>query len=145
MPTETELKRIYKGLAFTTSSEAQMKINADLRSRKLLKYWAVTTLVVFPAIISFLGWSTPVFAAISLIYAWYKCADKWLAINGQKIKSEAEVAKEEEQRLMEHHHYHCVRNPEAFDKLKHENFRINQARKRDDKLELMESSFLEQN
>lgn len=48
----------------------------------------------------------PFFSALALILAWYKCADKWLSLSGQKIKTEAELAVEEENRLKEHYHYH---------------------------------------
>ncbi len=41
--------------------------------------------------------------------------DKW-------PKSKAEVQKEAEEARMRHHHYHCERNPEGFQRLKLENF-----------------------
>ncbi|KXF80989.1 hypothetical protein ATN88_18255 [Enterovibrio coralii] len=145
MPLETRIKRIYEGLECFTSSEGRVKSKQERLARKLLKFWAVVSLVVFPAIVAFLGWSTPVFAAISLMYAWYKCADKLLLINGQKLKTAKEIEKEKKQQLMEHYYYHCSKNPEAFEALKLENFQINQANKRNSKLNEMKSFPLEQN
>ncbi|MEZ9230509.1 hypothetical protein AB4259_05425 [Vibrio amylolyticus] len=145
MPPETEIKRIYEGLECFTSSQGKLKNKQERLAKRLLKYWAVVSLVVIPAIVAFLGWSTPVFAAITLVYAWYKCADKLLIINGQKLKTENEIKKEKKQQLMEHYYYHCSRNPEAFEALKLENFQLNQTDKRNAKLKEMRSLPLEQN
>ncbi|MFS1473558.1 hypothetical protein BCU45_002995 [Vibrio lentus] len=140
MPTDTEIKRIYEGLALTTSSDDLVKDKQEFWARKLLKFWAIVSLVVFPALIAFLGWSTPVFAAISLLYSWYKCAGKWLSINGKKIRSDEEIASHKKQQLMEHYHYHCEKNPSAFEALKLDNFKNNQINKRNSKLKTMKSS-----
>ena len=45
-----------------------------------------------------------------------------LKLAGRWPRTETELASEDEKRKMEHHHYHCQRNPEGFRRLKRENF-----------------------
>lgn len=47
---------------------------------------------------------------------------KGLKMKGILKKSRAEKALDEEQQRMRHHHYHCERNPEGFQRLKLDNF-----------------------
>ncbi|WP_181318954.1 hypothetical protein [Photobacterium leiognathi] len=139
MPSNEELKVIYSDLPSKTSEEVDIKLKQDLIGMRLFKCFLVFTAVIIPALIAFLGWSHPVFSAIALILAWYKCADKWLSLSGRKIKTQAELADEEEKRLKEHHHYHCKLNPKGFERLKHDNFKADREERLRKKLENMHS------
>ncbi|MUK93773.1 hypothetical protein GNP80_15180 [Aliivibrio fischeri] len=141
----TQIKRIYRGLQITTSSEVNARLNTERKGRQLLQSWALISLVILPALIAFLGWSNPIFSTIALMFAWYKCADKWLCLTRKKIKTDVEEEKEVELRLKEHHHYHCMKNPKGFEKLKLDNFRNNQANKLAQKLKSMASGMENKN
>ncbi len=143
MPSNDELKVIYSELPSKTSEEIDIKLNQELISMRMLKWFVLFTAVIIPALIAFLGWSHPVFSALALIFAWYKCADKWLLLSGRKIKTEAELAKEKEARLKEHHHYHCKLNPKGFERLKLENFKASSEERLRKKLESMQSVEIE--
>ena len=56
-------------------------------------------------------------------YAFVKAATQALRLTGHLPKSTRQQQKEAEELKMRHHHYHCARNPEAFERLKAENFR----------------------
>lgn len=44
-------------------------------------------------------------------------------LSGRARPTPKQAAAREKQRLMEHYYYHCSRNPEAFAKLRADNFR----------------------
>ncbi|MDD9197545.1 hypothetical protein PVK62_17115 [Aliivibrio sp. S3MY1] len=143
MPTNNDLKVIYNELPSKSSEEVDIKLNQELIGMRIIKWFALFTAVIIPALIAFLGWSHPFFSALALIFAWYKCADKWLSLSGRKIKTEAELATEEEDRLKEHHHYHCKLNPKDFERLKLKNFKENRENRLSKKLETMQSAEIE--
>ncbi|OOX30280.1 hypothetical protein BJL83_19700 [Vibrio parahaemolyticus] len=138
MPDNDALKLTYKELPSKSSEEAERDLRQRILGISAIKWFALFTAVLIPALIAFLGWSHPLFSAIALIVAWYKCADKWLSLTGRKIKTESELAKEEDNRLKEHHHYHCKINPDGFTKLKLENFKASREQRLKDKLKEME-------
>lgn len=139
MPSNDELKAIYSELPSKTSEEVDIKLNQELIGKRIIKWLVLFTAVIIPALIAFLGWSHPLFSALALIFAWYKCADKWLSLSGRKIKTEAELAVEEDERLKEHHHYHCKLNPQGFERLKLENFQADSEERLRKTLESMQA------
>ncbi|MDK9731090.1 hypothetical protein KI701_23285 [Vibrio sp. D415a] len=143
MPSNNELKLIYSELPSKTSEEVDVLLNQELRGRRILKWFVLFIAVIIPALIALLGWSHPLFSALALIFAWYKCADKWLSLSGRKLKTDAELAAEEDERLKEHHHDHCKLNPEGFERLKLENFKVNRKERLHKKLESMPSAEIE--
>ncbi|MDN7133710.1 hypothetical protein JNO04_15295 [Halomonas sp. MC140] len=140
MPSNDKLKAIYSELSSKTSEETDIRLNQDVIGMRMMKWFVLFTAVIIPALIAFLGWSHPVFSALALIFAWYKCADKWLLLSGRKVKTEKELAAEEEKRLKEHHHYHCKLNPKGFERLKLESFKTSSEDRLRKKLEGMQSS-----
>ena len=56
---------------------------------------------------------------------------------GKKSKSQKELDEEKEKLQKEHHHYHCKLNPDAFLKLKCENFRKERLERERSKVEEM--------
>jgi hypothetical protein len=59
---------------------------------------------------------------VVLGYAFVKAAIQTLRLTGHLPKSTREKEKEAEELRMRHHHHHCEWNPEAFQRLKAENF-----------------------
>jgi hypothetical protein len=139
MLSNDELKAIYSELPSKTSQEVDIELNQEFIDKRMIKWFVLFTAVIIPALIAFLGWSHPLFSALALIFAWYKCADKWLSLSGRKIKTEVELAAEEDERLKEHHHYHCKLNPKGFERLKLENFKASSEERLLKKLETMQS------
>jgi hypothetical protein len=138
MPENDIIKSIYKDLPSKTSENAEQDLKQHILGTSTIKWFTLFAAVLIPALIAFLGWSHPLFSAIALLVAWYKCADKWLSLTGRKIKTESELAKEQDDTLKEHHHYHCKLNPEGFAKLKLENFKASREQRLKEKLKAME-------
>lgn len=133
------LEKTYSGLSSTTYEEVVEKQKVEAKGRKLLLVVLTLWACVIPALIAFLGWSNPVVSFMALAYSWYIAFQKGLALWGRKKKSEKEITKEKEELAKEHHHYHCQLNPEAFKKLKFENFKKQRLEKERAKIENMRS------
>jgi len=121
MPSDNEIHKIYEGLNNVTSEENNSKLKNEFIVNKIVYVMIIGWAVVIPAIIAFAGWANPYVSALALLYSWYKCYGKWRELT--KRKSQDELDKDEENLRREHHHYHCSLNPEAFNKLRHENFK----------------------
>ena len=80
--------------------------------------WAVAVPAGF-ALLEFNGpiWLTRLTLGYALLGAYIEA----LKLLGWWAKTQAGLARESEDRKMRHHHYHCQRNPEAFERLKREN------------------------
>ena len=88
-----------------------------------LGWWIVFVwAVVVPAGVAILEWWSDWLGVVVLVYSLYKAIEKALRLMGRWPKSKAEAQKEAEEARMCHHHYHCERNPEGFERLKLENF-----------------------
>jgi hypothetical protein len=85
----------------------------------LVFVWAV----VVPLVVAILEWWSDLLGVAVLLYAFYKAGKLALRLSGRLPKSDSERKREAEDLQMRHHHYHCKRNPEAFARLKAENFR----------------------
>jgi hypothetical protein len=59
---------------------------------------------------------------VVLIYAFVKATTQALRLTGRLPRSKREREKETKESKMRHYAYHCERNPEAFERLKLENF-----------------------
>ena len=81
--------------------------------------WAV----LVPLGVAVLEWWSDLLGLVVLGYAFVKAAIQALRLTGHLPRSGGQRKKEAEDLKMRHHHYHCERNPEAFDLLKAENFR----------------------
>jgi len=116
------LRKIYAGTPFTTKQ--QLRKQALQKAKHLrLGWWIVFVwAVVVPAAVAVLEWWSDWLGIVVLIYSLYKAVEKALRLMGKWPKSKAEAQKEADEVRMRHHHYHCERNPEGFERLKIENF-----------------------
>jgi hypothetical protein len=78
--------------------------------------------VVVPAGVAVLEWWSDWLGLLVLVYSLYKAVEKALRLLGKWPKPKTELQKEAEEARMRHHHYHCERNPDGFQRLKLENF-----------------------
>jgi hypothetical protein len=131
------LAKIYSGLNYSTYEEVVAKQKIEVKGRKLLLLILTLWACVIPALIAFLGWSNPIVSLIALAYSWYVAFNKGMKLWGRKKKSDKELAKEKEQLAKDHHHYHCQLNPDAFIRLKNENFKKERLEKEKTKIESM--------
>lgn len=115
------LHKIYSGIPFKTTQ--QLREQALEKQKQLrLGWWIVFVwAVVVPAGVAVLEWWSDWLGFVVLIYSLYKAVEKALRLTGKWPKSKAETQKEAEKTRMRHHHYHCERNPEGFERLKIEN------------------------
>jgi hypothetical protein len=131
------LAKIYSKLSFSTYEEVVAKQNTEVKSRKLFLLILTLWACVIPALIAFLGWSNPIVSFMALAYSLYVAFNKGLELWGRKKKSEKDLAEEKEQLAKNHHHYHCQLNPEAFLRLKSDNFKKERLEKERSKIASM--------
>jgi hypothetical protein len=131
------LAKIYSGLNYSTYEEVVAKQKIEVKGRKLLLLVLTLWACAIPALIAFLGWSNPIVSLIALAYSWYVAFNKGMKLWGRKKKSDKDLAKEKEQLAKDHHHYHCQLNPDAFLRLKNENFKKERLEKEKTKIESM--------
>ncbi len=120
-PSPFEIRRIYEGLSYKTSTETRVKLDIDKKARWLLLLWSLL-LIGLSAIYFYASWQTEFFGALAFGIAMVQCILKAAETIGFKVQTKATQEKERIRALKEHHHYHCIRNPEMFNQLKLENF-----------------------
>ncbi len=116
----------YPNVPYKTKAECLESLVVEGRQNRLLLWVLILWGAVIPALIAILGAANKWIGIAGLVYSFGKAAITALKLAGKWKPSKRELAREEEDRLMRHHHYHCVRNPEAFLKLKIENFEKDQ-------------------
>jgi hypothetical protein len=116
------LRKIYADIPFKTKQE--LRAQAFEKAKQLRFGWWIVFVwaVVVPAGVAVLEWWSDWLGLVVLVYSLYKAVEKALRLLGKWPKSKAELQKEVEEARMRHHHYHCERNPEGFERLKLENF-----------------------
>lgn len=116
------LRKIYSSVPFKT--KLQLRRQAQEKGKRLWLGWWIVFIwaAVVPAGVAILEWWSDWLGFVVLIYSLYKAVEKALRLMGKWPQSKAEVQKEAEEARMGHHHYHCERNPEGFERLKLENF-----------------------
>jgi hypothetical protein len=116
------LRNVYAGIPFKTKQ--QLREQALTKRKQLRLGWWIVFLwaVVVPAASAILEWWSDWLGLVVLTYSLYKAVEKALRLMGKWPKSKAELQKEADEARMRHHHYHCERNPEGFERLKLENF-----------------------
>jgi hypothetical protein len=117
------LLHIYAGVPYKTSTQTRQEAEAHAREMRIgwtiVFVWAVVVPVVWVILKRFgPAW----IGAMVLCYSLWKAFVKALKLLGKLKESPRELEIQEEERRMRHHHYHCERNPEAFFRLKMENF-----------------------
>ena len=118
----TYLKTVYADIPFRTSEDLQRQ--AKKHSRMVLTVWwfFFVWAVVVPLIVIILGETNVWVARLVLGYSLWKVVVEILKRTGKWKKSARQIQREKEDLERDHHHYHCKRNPEAFARLKSENF-----------------------
>lgn len=116
------LKATYSNIPFRTKEQIRTKVDLDTKRMRagfrVITFWAVGV----PLAVAILEWWSDWLGYIVLAYAFCKAIEKTLRLKGKLPKSKAQVEREAEELRMRHHHYHCERNPEGFNRLKIENF-----------------------
>lgn len=123
MITDELLRKTYAGVPYRTSQE--VRAESQMFARQLRIGWAIVFVwtVVTPAAWAIFEWAGPAWVgAIILVYSLWRAVVKALKLLGLVKESAKEARASEKQRRMEHHHYHCERNPDGFLRLKLENF-----------------------
>ena len=117
------LAAIYSDVPSSTVGDVQKRARSQLRKTRvgilIIVAWVAGGSAAF-ALADFFGprWLSIVFLA----YAFWRAYDKAMRLLGKHRKSPAELAEEAERLRMRHHHYHCERNPEGFERLRNENY-----------------------
>lgn len=100
------------------NNELAQQVKSDRVGWWLVFLWAV----VVPVLVAVIEWSSDILGFLVLLYAFFKASLEALRLTGKLPKSKRKLQKEKEDAQIRHHHYHCVRNPDAFERLKIENF-----------------------
>ncbi len=117
------LQEIFANVPSKTGAEIQEEVAKDLAVRKVGWWLVFVWAAVVPLGVAVLEWWSDLLGLVVLGYAFVKAAIQALRLTGRLPKSARQREKEAEDLKMRHHHYHCERNPEAFERLKAENFR----------------------
>jgi hypothetical protein len=116
------LQTLFRSVPHKSSSEIAEEAARYMRSSRLGRWLIFVWAVVVPAGVAVLEWWSDLLGLVVVIYALCKAAVAFLRLRGRLPKSDAQRLKETEELQMQHHHYHCVRNPEGFAQLKADNF-----------------------
>lgn len=117
------LEEVFTDISYKTGAETQTEV-AERAASQLVGWWLVFVwAAVVPLAVAVLEWWSDLLGLLVLGYAFVKAAIQALRLTGHLPKSTRQREKEAEDLRMRHHHYHCARNPEAFERLKAENFR----------------------
>jgi hypothetical protein len=117
------LKSIYTDIPFRAAERLNESARAH-RQRVKLGWWLVFIwAVAVPAGVALDEFNAPRWlAVVVLLYGFTRSYIQGLKLLGRWPKTDSDLAAEDEERRMKHHHYHCERNPEGFERLKMENF-----------------------
>lgn len=117
------LKQIFSDISFKTGQE--IRAAADKHFAALRMGWWIVFMwaVVVPLMVAVLEWWSDLLGLVVLIYAFVKAGIQALRLTGHLPQSKRVRDREAEESKMRHYAYHCERNPEAFERLKFENFK----------------------
>ena len=117
------LQKTFVDVPSKTGAEIQAEVAKDAAARKVGWWLVFVWAVLVPLSVAVLEWWNDLLGLVVLGYAFAKAIIHALRLTGHLPKSAREREKEAQDLRMRHHHYHCERNPEAFERLKAENFR----------------------
>lgn len=117
------LLRIFFDIPFKTGREILDAANRNTAALRMGWWLVFLWAVVVPLIVAIIEWWSDILGLVVLGYAFFKAAIQALRLTGRLPRSKRELEKEAEEAKMRHYFYHCELNPEAFEKLKVENFR----------------------
>jgi hypothetical protein len=116
------LRKVYAGTPFKTKQQLREQVLQQAKPLRLGWWIVFVWAAVVPAAVAVLEWWSDWLGVVVLIYSLYKALEKALRLMGKWPKSKAEAKKEADEARIKHHHYHCERNREGFERLKLENF-----------------------
>lgn len=120
------LRELFHDVACETQTEINKRLaNETLEIRRgkrnlwgLLFLW----LVLIPGAVAIIGWASPFWGIVVLLYALGKSLLAALKLLGYLKPSPKKEREAQELAEMRHYYYHCKRNPDGFLRLKDENF-----------------------
>ncbi|MCG8527029.1 MAG: hypothetical protein MI748_11645 [Opitutales bacterium] len=114
---------VYRELDYVSDEEIEETLKERVKMVRMAKAIVIIWGVVIPIAIAILGYFNLFLVGfIATVYSIWKAIDKYLQLKGIKKESDSEKAKKEDERLRDHHHYHCKLNPAGFHRLRNENF-----------------------
>jgi len=116
------LRKVYFDVPFKTSADVERDVKKHRQMVLIIKWIDNLWTIAIPLAILLLPEFSSRIAAVFLVYGLLKILADVLKKAGVSKKSRRQVEKEKEELDMRHHHYHCERNPQAFLRLKIENF-----------------------
>jgi len=117
------LKEVFANVPSKTGREIHEEVAKHVATQKVGWWLVFVWAIVVPLGVAVLEWWSDLLGLVVLGYAFVKAATQALRLTGHLPKSTRQRQKEAEEQKVRHHHYHCARNPEAFERLKAENFR----------------------
>jgi len=121
--TELDLAQIYSDIPSTTGEERRVRAEKDQAAQRRGIYLIAIWVAVVPGVVAFFEFFAPQWiGAVLVCGSLWKALDQYRKMTGKRKPTLAETKKEAEEAEMRHHHYHCKVNPEAFQRLKLENF-----------------------
>ncbi len=118
------LREIFASFPSKTGREIQADVAKHVASQKFGWWIVFVWAVMVPLGVAVLEWWSDLLGLAVLGYAFVKAAIQVLRLTGHLPKTTRQREKEAEELKMRHHHYHCERNPAAFERLKADNFRL---------------------
>jgi len=118
------LKKVYHDIPFRMwTNEDVLRVEREQR-RTTTTAWLIlfVWLVAIPLTVIVLGETSVWVARMVLAYSIWQVFVQLMKLTGRWKKSSREEERERDEREKDHHHYHCTKNPEAFLRLKNENF-----------------------
>lgn len=116
------LERVYLDVPFRLQEKVREKVRREARVRgrviRFIVFFYAGSAVLIEVVALGVSWLGHVLAAVSIAIGSYKLGK---AMGWLKLSKRSKEKAEKEQK-MEHYYYHCERNPDAFNRLKCENF-----------------------
>jgi hypothetical protein len=116
------LRETFAMLPYKTGAQVRAEVSKHIAAQKVGWWLVFVWAVIVPVGVALLEWWSDLLGLVVLAYAFVKAAVQALRLTGHLPKSARQQEKEAKELRMRHHHYHCERNPEAFARLKAENF-----------------------
>jgi len=116
------LKKTYASIPYKTEEQIVQKATARSRQIRMGSRIIIGWIALPPIIISIIGWRSPIIGGLVVLFSFWKAFEKTMRMLGKWKKTPKELEQENQERLKEHHHYHCLENPEGFYRLRNENF-----------------------
>jgi len=117
------LREVFSNIPSKTGSKIRDEAVKHIAAQKLGWWLVFLWAVVVPLGVAVLEWWSDLLGLVVLGYAFFRAAVEALRLTGRLPKSRRTREREAEELKMRHYYYQCERNPEAFERLRAENFR----------------------